>query len=233
MNKYYYDDKFFYNIDNELKAYWLGFIMADGYIEKIKKNNKVSAMRLEIGISSKDEEMLERFLLDIKSNAKIFNKKVKSHDVSLLRINNTNMCRDLERLGCVNNKSLILNFPTQYISKELVRHFIRGYFDGDGCVSYYERDYIDKRNNKQYRQKNFIASFIGTEQFLTELNDVLSEIGIKCNNITHGNCGNAYELKITNIPSLKLFYDYIYEDCIICLNRKNLKFNMAFENYNI
>jgi hypothetical protein len=43
------------------------------------------------------------------------------------------MCSDLTRLGAVKNKSLILEFP-QFITPKLLSHFIRGYFDGDGCI---------------------------------------------------------------------------------------------------
>ena len=50
-----------------------------------------------------------------------------------MQISNSTISKDLENLGMVANKSLILAFPT-FISKELMPHFIRGYFDGDGCV---------------------------------------------------------------------------------------------------
>ena len=42
---------------------------------------------------------------------------------------------DLNKLGVVERKSLILTFPTeQQVPKHLMPHFIRGYFDGDGSV---------------------------------------------------------------------------------------------------
>ena len=45
----------------------------------------------------------------------------------------TKIHHDLEKHGCVENKSLILQFPTT-VPEELMHHFIRGYFDGDGCI---------------------------------------------------------------------------------------------------
>ena len=44
------------------------------------------------------------------------------------------MCTDLMKLDVVPRKSLIAEMPN--INKSLVRHFIRGYFDGDGNISY-------------------------------------------------------------------------------------------------
>lgn len=67
----------------------------------------------------------------------------------------------LNKYGCTPSKSLILKFPDESIfeSKDLIRHFIRGYFDGDGCISYNRYKYgIVPR-----------CSVLGTLQFITKL----------------------------------------------------------------
>ena len=63
---------------------------------------------------------------------------------------------DLKKLGCVEKKSSILTFPTsQQVPNNLIYHFIRGYFDGDGSIC--------------ITDKNYHISFVGTENFIKEL----------------------------------------------------------------
>lgn len=160
MSEYNYNEKFFEKIDDEHKAYWLGFLYADGYIEPIYRKDKIKAFRIEIGLSIKDKNHLEKFLIDIDSNAPISYRKQmlgeKEYLSCRVRINNTKICKDLMRLGCTTRKSLTLEFPSENIlPSKYLKDFIRGYFDGDGCISYSERNYIDKRNNKKYTQKKY------------------------------------------------------------------------------
>ena len=52
-----------------------------------------------------------------------------------LTFSSVEMCQDLTNLGAVRAKSLLIEFPDENIVPEkLMPHFIRGYFDGDGCV---------------------------------------------------------------------------------------------------
>ena len=68
---------------------------------------------------------------------------------------------DLKRLGCIENKSLVLTFPTyDQVPEELIYHFIRGYFDGDGSVSI---------NSKNYKYAHI--SIVGTENFIKKLSE--------------------------------------------------------------
>ena len=67
----------------------------------------------------------------------------------------------LKEKGCVPNKSLILKFPDSVIfsNKDLIRHFIRGYIDGDGCLC--------------ITQNKCILSILGTQEFLSDLSKYL------------------------------------------------------------
>ena len=78
------------------------------------------------------------------------------------------MFSDLNKHGCIQNKSLVLQFPT--ISNSLIPHFIRGYFDGDGSVFIL--------NKKNYNKTNSIYTALGicicgTFEFLTKMNSYL------------------------------------------------------------
>ena len=63
-------ENYFKVIDNKEKAYWLGFIYADGYLERLKGNQ----LRLGIEICKKDEILLDKFIgsIGINKNFKIW-----------------------------------------------------------------------------------------------------------------------------------------------------------------
>ena len=60
MSEYNYNEKYFEVIDNEHKAYWLGFLYADGYVEPIYRKDKIKAFRIEIGLCAEDKAHLEK-----------------------------------------------------------------------------------------------------------------------------------------------------------------------------
>jgi intein/homing endonuclease len=76
-------------------------------------------------------------------------------------ISNKYFWNTLNNLGCIPKKSLRLEFPNENIfkSKDLIRHFIRGYFDGDGCFT----------RHIYYRTVTPAISILGTPNFLTVL----------------------------------------------------------------
>lgn len=91
----------FRKIDTEEKAYWLGFLYADGYVSK---NNQI-----EVSLALKDEKHLIKLKKFINTNTNI----IKDDHRCRLLFCSKEMAQDLANLGCVNNKSLILTFPTE------------------------------------------------------------------------------------------------------------------------
>ena len=139
MNYNYFD-----KIDTEEKAYWLGFIFADGNIsrsEYIKKDGKLKkgVYRIEISLKSDDIHHLEKLkkAINYEKNIKISKTSFRSERCRLF-FNNKHMWNILNSYGCTPNKSLNLKFPDIKIFEDnnLIIHFIRGYIDGDGCISY-------------------------------------------------------------------------------------------------
>lgn len=189
-------DSYFDNIDTEHKAYWLGFLMADGY------NNEKHG-KIEITLKSTDKEMLELFNKDIQSEYKISDKNIGKYNACRLTIGSRKMSDSLSKIGCVQCKSLILKFPT--IQTELIHHFIRGYFDGDGSISI--------RNNSC----NF--HIIGTEEFLEECR---KHIGLS--NTKLDKKGKSYDLRYGGMNNAKTIFDYLYKDATIYLERKYIEF---------
>lgn len=126
------NEKVFDIIDTEEKAYWFGFLCADGCITK---NNYV-----ELGIHWNDYDHMQKYrkFLELDSDESIKRNK----NVARIRIHNNHMAEQLINKGCVHNKSHFLKFPDISVFKkyELVYDFIRGYCDGDGCLRFYQNN---------------------------------------------------------------------------------------------
>lgn len=198
-----YNINFFTKITTEEQAYWLGFIFADGCVQGGGRNV------LEIGLSIQDYDHLVKFKnsLDFKGEVKTkTNKKHKSCRVSLY---GETIIKDLIDKGATPRKSRTLKFPTK-IPKELYRHFIRGYFDGDGSLYVYEK--LNKLS----------VSILGTEDFLSTLQEIfMQELGLtKVKIYKHK---NITEYKKSRKDAQKIL-DYLYQDCTIYLDRKFNKY---------
>lgn len=202
-NKLKFDNHIFDNIDTEEKAYWLGFIFADGYVSDT--NN------FELSLALCDIEHLEKFNSFIKHTLSVKNDTFRCR----LSLMDTHFVDTLKAYNCIPRKSNILKFPNINIfqNKDLIKHFIRGYFDGDGCLSY-----CDNLHTQPH------VSILGTEDFLTELKNYLPlkfDYKLGYNNkkkslITRALavCGkNGFELS-----------EYLYKDAAIYLERKYNKY---------
>lgn len=125
-----FDENIFDNIDSEDKAYWLGFIFADGYISSSPLRDGVKKYyNFEISLGIKDLNHLEKFKTFMRCDKNLI---IDDHRCRFV-IANKHLWNTLNAYGCTPNKSLILKFPN--LSNDLIRHFIRGFFDGDGCIT--------------------------------------------------------------------------------------------------
>ncbi len=139
MSKYKYNKDYFKVIDTEEKAYWLGFLYADGCINELHKNGKTCSMNLELTLAKVDKEHLEKFAKAIETNVPIKQRisryKGKEYVSNRIIINSTKMCKDLCDLKCIPNKTYGIRFPdTNIVPKCFMKDFLRGFFDGDGCI---------------------------------------------------------------------------------------------------
>lgn len=210
------NSNYFKNIDTPDKAYWLGFLYADGYIDK--KNS------IRINLSSIDEAHLIKFQKAIEAyNHKIIHSEKRMGDKIYLQscfaIRDKQMVEDLAKLGCVNNKSLILEFPYNKIPENLYSHFIRGYFDGDGSINYTKKIYKGK-------QHHWRIEFIGTEKMLVAIKNILGK-----EKLSLENKGNYFVLQISGAKQLEIILNYIYKDATddILLSRKKEKYNQFIQ----
>lgn len=198
------DEFYFSNIDSKEKAYWLGFLYADGYVHSNSN---------EISITSKDRDHLEKFRKAIKSNNKIgesidkrFSSMPKIYHFS---IRDKQLKSDLIKWGCVPNKSLTLT-KIPNIPRDFVSHFIRGYFDGDGSLHWLNGT------------KNFRISFVGTAPFLK---DIQKELGLSLSLGQHKGNQSKY-FQVAGRKQVPMILDYIYKD-----SDENIRLTRKYKNY--
>lgn len=207
--KYLLNENFFKEISNEKSAYWLGFLMADGYIEH-KSKNQLSYC-ISVGLNPIDYKQVEKFRNDVSSNhpIKILDKNNNKYQIAIIDIYNKTMCLDLMRHGCVQKKSLIVTFPF-HIDKKWYRDIIRGYFDGDGCICH--------KSNGVWE----ITICSGSMEFLYNCNSIfkIAEPSIDCS-ITEGHGVRVLRIKS---KSYENFYHYLYDGATTYLDRKRDKF---------
>lgn len=200
--KYSINETYFEKVDNEKKAYILGFLYADGYNQQTKN-------QIRLTLQGQDVHILEeiKFCLDYnKPLMKIEREKGVYYDLS---INSKKISVDLVNLGCMQAKTFKIKFPAKNIvPKEQLKHFIRGYFDGDGCIS------LRKTNQ---------LNVLGT---MSMIEGIQNELLLNCNiNKTkiHKN-GKVYIMSYTGNKNLKEILDYMYSDSNMHLNRKFEKY---------
>jgi hypothetical protein len=200
----------FFNELNEKSAYWLGFIYADGYISKTENC-------IRITLSVKDEGHLLKFKNDIQSESPItyhMNRYSENYPLTKkarVSIFSKQIKEDLSKLGCNPKKSLNCRFPE--LPQNLIPHFIRGYFDGDGSV-YTIKPYGRMRNS------SIGISFIGTEEFIYVLKDKLEfpkEKGIRKDKRLNV---NIRILEFAGYNIVEKFRNYIYNNATVFLDRK-------------
>lgn len=221
--EYNYDSHIFQNIDTEEKAYWLGFLYADGCITKRNGNNFYS--EIEIGLQYTDLDHLKKFVKFI-SPKKDIPIKIKintdsngnKHKSCYLKINNIKMANDLIKNGCTPKKSLTLTFPSKdIVPKHLLPHFIRGAFDGDGSVYYH----IDKRRNFKIQ---LAFSYISSLEFCKEMQRVLVENCIVHKYTKLQQNGKAFMFCYCGNKQCKKIFKYLYSNATVYLQRKFEKF---------
>lgn len=229
---YSFDNTFFKKIDTEEKAYVLGFFFADGYN---------SETQLEFSQIEQDEDILVKINNALKSDIPLYSYKNSSGNIKkVLRISSREMCKDISLLGGIKNKSLILQFPT-CVPDSLIHHFIRGYFDGDGCIWNGKRKKSIVKDNKSktgYRERiihNVKFTFTGCIDLINSLQDLLVEKKV-VKNKTKLNLSKAKDkensrwctMEYSGRGQIKNLFDFLYKDATIYGQRKYNKFQEIF-----
>lgn len=207
----------FDNIDAEEKAYWLGFLAADGW---------ASEKQLSLQLAEKDLSHLLKFKNFIGVDYKISKYETNLDGKIFIGyryvVSSTNFVKSLEKHGIVPNKSLILSFANT-INDNLIKHYIRGLIDGDGSF-YIHNDRLNFslisslevcKKVQQYLMSNCDVSKTKLEEKETENGD------------------KYYYLKYCGSPQVCRIAEYLYDGANVFLERKkelvyNFKLNHKF-----
>jgi hypothetical protein len=215
--KYSINEDYFDFIDTERKAYFLGFLYADGGNFIQSKNGTIKGKMITINLKYEDKELLEKLSIEIYNEPYELGyrekkqwfcpKRRKNYNASaqaVFRIANEHISKQLYDKGMVANKSLVLKFPE--IEEILLPHFIRGYFDGDGSI-------------KDVTNKKCTFTVCGTKDFLEVCQGVLIKRS-SLNKTKLEKCGNIFKLHYTGRINCIKFRDFIYSGSSIHLKRK-------------
>lgn len=201
-------ENYFENIDCEEKAYFLGFIFADGSVS--------DKGQLTIDINEKDIDILLAFKQVIKSNCKI-NTRTKGNSVmSRIAIKNNNFVQHLHKYGIVPNKTKnTKHLPLNLIPKNLWRHFLRGLIDGDGWIS------RPIESCKTWYKIGFVTQYATTAQdFVNMINEIIEDKWT--NKIINRNNNQYAVVQVQKKTQVKQLATALYADNNICLSRKLL-----------
>ena len=208
--KYDYNENAFKNIDNEIDAYWLGYMYADGNINELR-------MSCDLSMAEIDKSHLEKFRDYISPNNQLikreskYNKDSKIFYSYRLYITNKQITQNLINNNCLWSKTYDVEFPT-FIDDKYMPHFIRGFFDGDGCIS---------EGSKQYN----LSFTCANEDFLISLQKYLNiNSNMKINKISYDKRSEAKKIQWSSKQNLIDFYNYLYKDATIYLDRKYNKY---------
>lgn len=212
LRKTKFNYAYFDVIDTSEKAYWLGFLHADGY-------NNQERGSLSVGLSSKDKSVLERLRRAMTSDNKISEWDRKNRPglkTVAMTFTNEHFSKRLAELGCFQRKSLKNQLPSEsQVPSSLIWHFIRGFFDGDGSVK------VKGRN----------ANIVGGRKFIKELVHFLGQHGIIAYSYQHAYNNKVYYCTINSIYYIIKFAVNMYQDSEGCrLERKHERF-MEIQQY--
>lgn len=204
-------------IDNPEKAYWLGFLYADGYN---------SGRYVQLTISYHDFNHLKKFRRFMQSTHCIRYRKT-DHTVNITIVSKK-LSNALTRLGCVRGKTYSANFPALHNLRHIYyRDFIRGFFDGDGCIRKIEYNDVTCSNSivrKTYKVSFTVKMLHFAEQLKKAIEHIVAGIEVKiyhlCDKVYSDKIYDQYEVYIQGEFWIRAFLDTLYRDTNIYMDRK-------------
>ena len=227
LRRYSVDDSYFDEIDTERKAYWLGFLIADGFLT----NSGHSKESFGIALKSEDKYILDELKKDLNATYPIHEYENKivfdgvnygSVKYSKIVIKSKQIFKALQNLGLTVNKSYNACLPLDKVPKELWNHLIRGYFDGDGSFS--------SPGDKKYH--TYDIKFTGTLEVVSSIRNILGKDNLKLYQRYPNKNNNNYSLVICGDKQCYNIGKWMYKNSTIYLERKYSRYLELFNKYN-
>ena len=206
LRKYQIDDN--YNFQSHNGAWILGMFASDGYLP----NTKGAKNRMVLTLQKRDEDCLELIKKELKYTGPInYYKSAMGYPNVSLAFTSCQIRMQMESFDIVNAKTFKLHHLPKKLKDCYMLDYLRGYFDGDGCV-------YGGKNKKSIE----ISLVSVNKSFLQQVKKYLAEkLNTKGGSISPDK--NAFQLSYGKYDSLKIgsaFYDNQY----LALPRKKNKF---------
>ena len=220
---YSHKEDFFHTIDTEEKAYWLGFMFADGYISN--NDNRYGQDQFGLSLAEEDIGSLYQFkkALDATNPVHIYNRNSNTKGQSLCRLQLTSQqtVDDLIMHGCKKQKSHILQPPID-VPNELIPHFIRGFFDGDGSI-------VKAKNNNYKKTSGYVYSInITTTKMMADWLQAYFDMGSVAK---ESRKEFTYYYNLGGHLQVIKFYHILYDKATVYMKRKYLRFQELLNKY--
>jgi DNA-binding transcriptional regulator WhiA len=203
--RYHFNERYFCRLDSANSCYWLGFLFADGSISEVSN-------ALRVNLQASDAAHLQALLMDLETTSHQVKYKVTSgHSVAGIAITSLYLRQDLASWGMAQpkNERQIPPMPQQF-----KRHFIRGYFDGDGSISVHGT----------LKREDWKASIVSTSHSMVgQIASAILEVAIPCSIYSPTNT-NLWYLSIGG-NQVKRFGQWLYTDASRYLTRKKERFD--------
>jgi len=205
---YNLDEEYFNNVNTPNKAYFLGLFHADGC-----NGGRYISINLQEG----DKHILEEIRKDMKYEGPlkyVIKNKKKEHIKNQwnLKIISPKITKRLVEIGYPKNKTFSIKFP-KFLEKNLIRHFIRGIFDGDGCLL-----------ATKYNAFNIIGTLDTVEGIQTYFKDELSVPSKIRTTMSEG----IFTVNVIRVGHIFKVLSHLYEDAELKLQRKYNIFCRAY-----
>jgi hypothetical protein len=203
--KYAVEESFFDVVDTEAKAYWLGFLTADGTI---------GYDHIILGLQVKDLQHLYNFTSSLCSNhpvtlrENILNGKV--HRYGQVHIGSHHLATAIKRLGVGERKSFTV-CPCEDIPRDLLSHYWRGLFDGDGFIAEPKRR-VGRAIEWSLGVVGNQAIVSGFEAFIRQRTGYVAQVRPQ---------SRIFIVRYHSIASLQAILDILYRDATLFLERKH------------
>ncbi len=197
-NRKYHINQDYFKTWSHNMAYTLGLWFADGCI--------YGGKMFDITLHKKDKYILKQIAKELQYEGNLYD--YVDRQAARLNFSCVIIYNDIKRLGGIECKSNTMNFPN--VPEEYLSDFIRGYFDGDGCI-------MNLKNNRINT-----AFTCGSKKFLDKLLEILKEHA----GVEGGSYDPSYaSLKFGKKDSIKIG-NYIYKNNPeLFLLRKRKKFD--------
>jgi intein-encoded DNA endonuclease-like protein len=128
------------------------------------------------------------------------------------------MYNSLVNKGFTKDKSFDCHIP--YLRSDLIRHYIRGYFDGDGCFTFTNKSFHINFVTASKMLNEDVAKILKSEKFNFNKSSYVSDFGT-----------TMYKIDICRFNDKINFLDWIYQDSNIYLDRKHKKYTKVKKHF--